>query len=821
MAKSKGRHLADLISSSGTVASNRFEENTLTIAGNSVDLGGTLTLDTSDITEHTNYLYFTNARADARIANAGLAANDLSNVSSIPQAIIDTFKGGTGDTGATGPQGPQGPQGLTGLTGPQGPQGLTGDTGLTGATGAASTVAGPTGPQGNTGPQGPTGATGADGALNALPLAGGTLTGVLTVNSTNDAQIYLTSPSSWTGISFNDSAVNAEDYIWHNGTYNTFAIGGGGSSVSGKKLHVHGGMTVGAGYATSGVSADSLVVQGGLSAYKIEGHSNVSGTGNASYHPSGIYSTGTNWLYGPMHLSGYDINNAGNVDGAAFRDQGNTGYYVDPASTSNVNALAVSGGLTLNNTNLYFSGVNDNNHAINYPGGTHVGETNGTQFRFYSYLNLYSSRGGTSVMTLKYDKSVLFNGTIANPSIWINDGTSTGNWNENIRLYDTSQGVSTIAFGAAAGSTSGTPRHSFVSYPDNLSFYYGSSLQEYKYNGYSLHTGSYRAPIFYDSNDTGYYVDPASTSNLNALAVAGGIAMGSYKQYVTGIFSASGTQARTFEIAKIAFDYNDWASGMGELEVELHTVYYNSGIKKRYSVSVGYYNHYSVTLNEFTGNGDNNAQVRIGSPVLVSGDIYTVSVYVDVRYYAYVTAKISTMRAVTGASSPSAGQTYINIAPTPVNITEFTADSVIQQRDTQFDTLRSQIFYDSNNTGYYVDPNTTGTSVNVAGSIIAGGNVTAYSDRRIKENIEPITNALSKVQQLNGVTFNRSDLSDKTKRYAGLIAQDIEVVLPEAVEGTSTLRVDYNATIGLLVEAIKELKTEVDNLKAKIAQKEQ
>ena len=70
------------------------------------------------------------------------------------------------------------------------------------------------------------------------------------------------------------------------------------------------------------------------------------------------------------------------------------------------------------------------------------------------------------------------------------------------------------------------------------------------------------------------------------------------------------------------------------------------------------------------------------------------------------------------------------------------------------------------------------------------------------------------------MTFNRIDLSDKTKRYAGLIAQDIETVLPEAVEGTSTLRVDYNATIGLLVEAIKELTAKVETLETKLSQKE-
>ncbi len=106
--------------------------------------------------------------------------------------------------------------------------------------------------------------------------------------------------------------------------------------------------------------------------------------------------------------------------------------------------------------------------------------------------------------------------------------------------------------------------------------------------------------------------------------------------------------------------------------------------------------------------------------------------------------------------------------------------------------------------------------LHVSGNILATGNITAYSDRNLKENIEPILNAVEKVQQLNGVTYSRNDLEDTTKRYAGIIAQDLQAVLPEAVEGDSILRVDYNATIGLLIEAIKELKTEVDDLKAQL-----
>jgi len=125
-----------------------------------------------------------------------------------------------------------------------------------------------------------------------------------------------------------------------------------------------------------------------------------------------------------------------------------------------------------------------------------------------------------------------------------------------------------------------------------------------------------------------------------------------------------------------------------------------------------------------------------------------------------------------------------------------------------------QGFYDSNNTGYYGDFSSTGTSLNVAGSIVAAGNVTAYSDRRLKNNIQQMTSALDKVSQLLGVTFTRNDLADTTRRYGGLLAQDVEKVLPEAVHDIGgTLGVDYNATIGLLVEAIKELRDEVEMLR--------
>ena len=102
------------------------------------------------------------------------------------------------------------------------------------------------------------------------------------------------------------------------------------------------------------------------------------------------------------------------------------------------------------------------------------------------------------------------------------------------------------------------------------------------------------------------------------------------------------------------------------------------------------------------------------------------------------------------------------------------------------------------------------------GAYIASGNITAFSDRRIKENIEVIPDALDKVSKLSGYTYDRTDKDGP--RETGCIAQEILEVLPEAVMGSEdeTYSVAYGNMVGLLVEAIKELKSEVEDLKAKL-----
>ena len=104
---------------------------------------------------------------------------------------------------------------------------------------------------------------------------------------------------------------------------------------------------------------------------------------------------------------------------------------------------------------------------------------------------------------------------------------------------------------------------------------------------------------------------------------------------------------------------------------------------------------------------------------------------------------------------------------------------------------------------------------NLAGNFTATGNVTAFSDERLKENVQTIEGALDKVAQMRGVTYNyKSELNDG-QRGTGVIAQEMQQVMPEAVEEGEYLSVAYGNLVGVLIEAVKELKAELDQCKCK------
>jgi hypothetical protein len=108
-----------------------------------------------------------------------------------------------------------------------------------------------------------------------------------------------------------------------------------------------------------------------------------------------------------------------------------------------------------------------------------------------------------------------------------------------------------------------------------------------------------------------------------------------------------------------------------------------------------------------------------------------------------------------------------------------------------------------------------GERLYVSGSIRATGSITANSDVRLKKNIERIENALQKVSEISGYTYNTIYDED---RHAGVIAQEIDKVLPEIVNkgNDGLMGVEYGNISALLIEAIKEQKVLIESLQAKV-----
>ena len=214
-----------------------------------------------------------------------------------------------------------------------------------------------------------------------------------------------------------------------------------------------------------------------------------------------------------------------------------------------------------------------------------------------------------------------------------------------------------------------------------------------------------------------------------------------------------------------------------------------------------------------------------GKITLTRTDGGTIVVDIDGRYSTsdttYSTATSSTLGLVkigyseSGKNYPvelSSGQMYVNVPWT---------DTVT----TNTDTLPAA------GTGVSVSGATVSIGQAVATSstvqfalIRSTGDVVAYysSDERLKDNVKPIENALEKLQKIRGVEFDWNDKQDVYQGHdTGVIAQEVQKVLPEVVTEREDgyLAVKYEKMIGLLVESIKDLKAEVDELKTQLNEK--
>ena len=180
----------------------------------------------------------------------------------------------------------------------------------------------------------------------------------------------------------------------------------------------------------------------------------------------------------------------------------------------------------------------------------------------------------------------------------------------------------------------------------------------------------------------------------------------------------------------------------------------------------------------------------------------------DVRVSGVVTAT-TFVGALTGTASSTTNIPNLTGAITSVNTTTSLGSFTSAQLATALT--------DETGTGSVVlsaSPSFTGTvgaaAITATGDI-AAANFNSTSDISLKDNIQTIVDPLDKIIKLNGVTFN---WKENQKPSIGVIAQELQEVLPELVTQGDVKSVNYNGLIGVLIEAVKEQQKQIEELKA-------
>jgi hypothetical protein len=582
-----------------------------------------------------------------------------------------------------------------------------------------------------------------------------------------------------------------------------------------------------------------------------------------SHTGQGVGKVGT-YSNHPLILMAQGGNDGGSVYNGSLRspifyDSDNTGYYVDPASTSNLNRLLIQPRID----NYYVGSVTPINPVSDWQSLTNVeGQFSVAQFNYIpSYTNspasvyTYGAVISTRTQNHSFQLYAAHTGDLAYKTQWNNDNY-TG-W-----LYP-----------MVYGRNNGTG-------------------------------GSVYGTVFYDGNDSAYYVDPNSNSKLVNLGLGGaapdvrlsvsgdahisnvlhmGGTAGSYNSWGSRDYTTSGNRyfnANSFEFNNYGYG-STWTftvgGGIAQSSGSLRApIFYDSGNTAYYTDPASTSVLNGVTANTLTGNI--NGMPNDGNAISGMGPITTWDSRPTVGSAGF---GINWHTGVTLSGYPGYGgvRLYASSYPTQASsVLRLEASSGVYTygQFTNDSRVDAPIFYDSNNTGYYLDPTSTTAirtvgswradsaawdgefsgkmqyhssnwylqyagsmlfrnsggsnvfTVDQSGNAVASGNVTAYSDARLKENVVTIDSALDKTLRLRGVYYNKIG---NPERRVGVIAQETETVLPEVVrsvsdtnpttgETTELLAVDYGNISGLLIEAMKEQNQEVVDLRNRVAQLE-
>ena len=467
-----------------------------------------------------------------------------------------------------------------------------------------------------------------------------------------------------------------------------------------------------------------------------------------------------------------------------FYDSDNTGYYVNPASQSHLNTLTLQGN-RIGFINSSFDAeirVTDDN-----PNGT------GAEFIFYgdtvagnaqltAKVGNFTSQVRTPILYDSNNTGYFFNGNASKDNV---DLTSGGNYAVNVlgtisgghrkhgnletpemqwsvgggtdlnwkKLFDV-----VISDAAYAGWGAEIEITDFSGNFGNATYsngeLYKGALSIYHWGGSGTYTETAYANIPYNlRSHVRWYKIQESGQNRYQLQVK---SPGNYQQLYVKVKPGIGNQVA--DIISYSNDTNGATSG-GTAYISTQTANFNhefaGGIWTNDSRNIGWKNAY-------------------GSPYLSS-------------YYGSMT---------------TSGALYVGGA-------------IGNGQDLYCDDLRSNKVFDRAATAYYFEGGNTGDSIRVAGDVVAYYS----SDKRLKDNIKPIENALGKVNAISGVTFEWNEKSHKTtgKKDVGVVAQEIEAVLPELVETRTNgyKAVDYQKLTAVLIESVKELTAKVEALESK------
>lgn len=468
-------------------------------------------------------------------------------------------------------------------------------------------------------------------------------------------------------------------------------------------------------------------------------------------------------------------------------DSDDTTYYVNPNGASKLVSLGLGGGAA-NPSSLYIkalSGVSDGHVEIHKYYGTSAASTESLDWP-------------TPILALRtfqdYDRDTMMSFGVSNDAVYKTDDSV---WNFRLR------GITNVR-------TSSASTHFDIGGPGILSLN----------ASYTTHTGSARAPIFYDTDDTNYYCDPNSWSrmaNINAnvyqsqdnwwLDAAGNQRMlwvsADHSYYKTNNYHVFRKMDNT-DLHYIASDGNVW---MGTYKDWLSTqirsaIFYDHN-------DTGYYC-------DPNGNSHFNTLNLYGNELILQGGSPTMS-FNDTDQQCAVLHNNSNLFYILRRNSYTVGWTTVGSGWWPMSV------------------------------------DLTNNNVSWGGDINAAYNIIAYaSDKRLKENIVEIPNAIDKIKKIRGVTFDWNEKADelgfkpKTKyNDLGVIAQEIQAVLPQAVapapfdkwqpdpdknysdeyldekrdtsrSGEDYLTVQLEKIIPLLIEGIKEQQRQIDSLMARL-----